>query len=329
MKKLFVFALITSIYAIPVLSQDTTQIDFKPSGKPIALIYTNFHASFTQNQTNLAFEVTRAYLGYEYNFSKRLYGKINIDVGDPGVGKLQMTAYLKNAYLRYRTERFTLTAGMIGLYQFKVQETVWENRYIEKSFMDLYKFGPSADLGVVADYKIADFLHIDGSILNGEGYKLIQADSTLKYSIGTTIYPVKNLIVRAYYDYMKKNVAQQTVAFFVGYSSERFSLGGEYNLQIDHNIIANHDFDGVSFYGNWHFKNNMKIFARYDRLHSEKVGTEESPWNFTNDGHLYIAGFEFSPLKGIRISPNFQGWDPMDANNSFISRIFLNAEYKF
>ena len=229
---------------------------------------------------------------------------------------------------QFKKNRFTVKAGMIGLYQFKVQETHWENRYMLKSFQDLYKFGPSADIGIVAEYKLTNNFSMDASILNGEGYKLVQSDTTLKYSIGATYKPGR-FIFRAYYDYMPREVAQQTVAVFAGFKGEHLSLGGEYNLQIDHNLIDDHNFDGISFYGNYHFKNSNKVYATYDRLASEKVGSDTTPWNFDQDGALYILGFEFSPIKGVRLSPNLRGWDPMDSSESFVSSFFFNAEYKF
>ena len=155
-------------------SQESKE-EFKPSGKPLALIFTNFNTAFTDGESHPSFEITRAYLGYEYNFSKELYAKLVLDVGDPKAGGLQMTAYLKNAYLQYTKNKLALSFGMISTTQFKVSEKIWGLRYIEKSFQDAYKFNASADLGISAAYKIGDLLSVDLIVANGEGYKLIEA----------------------------------------------------------------------------------------------------------------------------------------------------------
>ena len=124
-----------------------TADDFTPYGKPLALVFTNVNSSFNKDMNSQAFEITRAYLGYEYFFSKNISSKVNIDIGDPGVGKLQMTAFIKNAYVQYKKNNFSARFGMIGVNQFNVQEKHWGYRYIYKSFQDAYNFGPSADLG--------------------------------------------------------------------------------------------------------------------------------------------------------------------------------------
>ena len=113
------------------LSQNSTD-EFKPNGKPLALIFTNYHTSFSDGETMPAFEITRAYLGYEYNFSKEWYAKVIMDVGNPKAGSHEMAAYLKNAYMQYKKDKFTASFGMISTTQFKVSETIWGYRFIEK-----------------------------------------------------------------------------------------------------------------------------------------------------------------------------------------------------
>ena len=92
-----------------IKAQETTSSEeFIPSGKPSVKIFTNAHSTFIDGSNTSAFEVQRAYFGYSYNFSKNFSTKVTFDVGDPGVGKLQMTAYLKNAALTYKKDKFTL-----------------------------------------------------------------------------------------------------------------------------------------------------------------------------------------------------------------------------
>ena len=112
-------------------------------------------------------------MGYEYNFSTEWYGKVVLDVGNPGAGKHEMAAFLKNAYMEYEKDKLAVSFGLISTTQFKVSEKIWGLRYIEKSFQDAYKFNSSADLGFNIDYTFSDFISADFSIINGEGYKKI------------------------------------------------------------------------------------------------------------------------------------------------------------
>ena len=127
MKNFIVLLLITT-FAIKGFSQEQTN-EFKPNGKPLALVFANFNSAFSNGETTKAFEITRTYLGYEYNFTKEWYAKVVFDVGDPGVGSLQMTAYLKNAYAQYKNNGFTAQFGMIATTQFKVSEKIWGLRF--------------------------------------------------------------------------------------------------------------------------------------------------------------------------------------------------------
>ncbi|GMT45907.1 MAG: hypothetical protein IEMM0006_1739 [bacterium] len=302
--------------------------EFKPSGKSFVKIYTNYHSNFTNGTTRNLFEVTRAYMGYKYSFSKYFSGKVNLDVGNPGVGKLQMTAYLKNAYVQYKKNGLTVRIGLIGTYIFNFQESHWGNRYLFKSFQDQNGFGPSADLGVSIAYQLNSFVSADFSVLNGEGYKRIEVDSTLKYTMGVTLKPTKALAFRVYYDYMNKKAAQQTLSFFLAYTRAKWKGGAEYNKQYNHGMSSGKDYSGYSFYATYYFK-KVNIFGRYDYLSSVTMANEVNPWNFAKDGQEFIAGIEFSPVKGVRISPNYQLWKPRNRAKSSVSGAYLSLQIKF
>lgn len=319
------FFIVTGIKA----QEATINNEFKPSGKPSVKIFTNAHSSFIDGENSSAFELQRAYFGYSYNFSKNFSTKITLDVGDPGVGKLQMTAYLKNAALVYKKNKFTANFGLIGLYGFKVQEKQWGYRYLFKSFQDEHKFGASADLGASFMYKFSDFISADAMILNGEGYKNIQSDNTYKGAIGVTITPIKNLKLRAYYDMMSTDVAQQTIALFAGYKSDIFKIGAEYNLQSNNKMIEDQNLTGISLYTTIITGKKLNFFGRFDNLSSNKLEGAADPWNISKNGQAYIFGVEYKPIKGIKISPNFQGWDPSEKDAPFETGAYLSFEMSF
>lgn len=303
---------------------------FEPSGKPLLKIYSNYHSTFMDGESNPVFELTRVYLGYEHTFSKNFSAKANLDVGDPeDGGKFQMTAFVKNAFVRYKQDQWILNFGLISTTQFKVQEDFWGYRYLAKSFQDEYKFNSSADLGFSAAYKLNDMLNFDFIVANGEGYKQLQSDSVLRYGIGATVRPIEHLVARVYYDYSHKLNSQTSITTFLGYEADKFSVGAEYNLQQNVNFTANREFSGTSFYVTVKPCKKMKVFARYDMLTSNTLEGATSNWQNSRDGELYIAGVEYAPVKGVKIAPNFQGWNPADASKSFSSTFILNCEFKF
>ena len=306
----------------------TTTETFKPSGKPIVTIFNDFAYNTSNGKSNAAFEISRAYFGYGYNFSQNFSGKIVFDVANQGgLNPSAFTAFLKNAFVEYSNPLLTVDMGMICTSMFSLQEAIWGKRYLALTLQDQYGFGSSADLGVSAKFQLAPQVSIDAQILNGEGYKKIQADSTLKVAAGITVKPVTNLIARVYVDYMKKNVAQKSFNAFIAYTGKNLTLGGEYDLQVGNQMIADHNFSGVSLYATYKTSKIMTIFARYQSLTSKKIGNSTSGWD-TADGHFYIAGLEFFPVKGIQISPNIRYSKPtlssLHSTTSFDLNIGLN-----
>lgn len=306
-----------------------TDSTFTPHGKPLVLIFSNVNYSFNNEGNKKAFELTRAYFGYEYFFSKHIYSKLTFDVADPGVGELQMTAVLKYAFVQYKTDKISARFGMIQTDQFTLSENKWGYRYICKSFQDAYKFGPSADLGAGFEYTPSKYFSVDLSVLNGEGYKRVQIDSTFKTTFGLTLKPFSGFILRAYLDHMKNDFSQNSYSLFAAYTINMFKAGLEYNIQKNNLMIEGHDLEGVSVFGSLGLGKRFTVFARYDNLWSGIPANETDPWNKSKDGQIFLAGFDYSPVKGIKIAPTYLGYLPYDKTMSFTSRVGLYFEIRF
>ncbi len=325
MKRIRVFAL--WMFSLN-LAQGQTNDQFKPEGKPFMRIFNNFHTSFSDGKPASSFELTRLYLGYEYAFSENFTALATIDIANPGAGNLEMTAFAKNAYLNYHTDKLCVFFGIIPTTQFKVQEDYWGYRYIEKSFQDAYNLNSSADLGMSLRYQVADFLSADVIIQNGEGYKKLDSDSVLRAGFGITLHPVKKLTSRIYYDFSHNESTLSSLSLFTGYANDHFSLAAEYNKQVNYDFQEGADLYGTSFYGTLQATKKIKLLARYDKLMSNKVSGTSVDWNLAKDGELYIAGVEFTIAKGIKFSPNLRGWDSAAPGESFRSSIYFNLEIK-
>lgn len=312
------------------------QEEFKPSGSPHAKIYFNYHSSF--DGAVRGFDITRSYLGYEYKMSERFSADVTFDVGTPEVNfndtlsattSFELTAYLKIAELVYKAGDLELSAGMIGLRQFKVQEDHWGHRYLEESFQDFYDLGPSADMGAMAAYKFSDWFSADLTIRNGEGYKKLQSDNALNAGLGLSFIPLPGVTVRGYYDYMKEGSVHSTVAHFIGYLNEKISAGAEYNMQFNSKNREDHDLHGYSFYGSWQFFDQWQLFGRYDNIGSNTLEGSYENWNMGDDGSLTLAGIEYTPLDNIHIALNYRGWKPASGTDDSRDYIFVNFEYVF
>lgn len=277
----------------------------EPKGKAIVQVFGNFHTGFGADNDNRGFELERSYLGYEYNLGKGLSIKGVMDVGRSNqVDDYHRIAYIKNAMISWKRGNLTLNGGLIPTTQFNYQEKFWGYRYIMKSFQDEYKFGSSADLGLSATYRFADWVSADAIIVNGEGYKKIQKNDGLNYGLGLTLTPVKGLQIRLYgglnesSEEGKKDIVN--MAAFVGYKHERFTIGAEYNQMWNASYSDNADQNGYSIFASAKLSKLTDIYARYDDLNSK------DDWNIAKDESAAIIGAQFKLGKYVKIAPNFR-----------------------
>lgn len=326
-KTVLVILTIFGIYVCNVNAQNNEE--FKPSGKPEALIFTDFANVSTGGASQTKFEATRVYIGYGYNFSPEWSGRATMDFGNIGVSGYSYNAFLKYAYMQYAPKNLIVKFGLIQTKAFELFEKLYGNRYIMKVPQDQYGFNSSADFGVSAEYKFSNFISADVILENGEGYKLNDADSVLKVGVGVTLHPVKELTIRGYYDNMAKGGAtQQTEAIFANYTDKKINLGFGYDYQTDAKLKSGQDWSAVSAFGSYNFSSKIDLLARYDNVSSVKVGSSTTAWNYSKDGQLIMVGVEFIPVKGIRIAPNYQLWTPRDNTKKNISTVILNMEIK-
>jgi hypothetical protein len=309
--------------------------EFVPSGKPFATIFANFHMGITGTaKDESAFELARGYIGYEYNFSPEFYAKINVDVGSPNdlspYSKARRYAYFKNAYLRYTQKKFEVEFGLIDMKQFKLQEGIWERRYLMKSFADEYQLGQSADLGANFYYKFNNWIDADFTIMNGEGYSSIQMDDIFKYGIGSTLKMPENFTSRAFYEFTKNEITETTLTLFTSYDFRNiWNIAGEFVLRKNDRWKENHDIYGLSVYGKYNITKKYQLFARYDRLTSNILEGEINPWNLANDGTAIVTGIQFQPISKIKMALNYHDWYPLAANEEGGGFIYFNLEVKF
>ena len=277
----------------------------EPKGKAIVQVFGNFHSGFGANNDDRGFELERSYLGYEYKLGDGLSVKGVMDIGKSSdVSDYQRIAYIKNALVSWKKGNFTLNGGLISTTQFNFQEKFWGYRYIMKSFQDQYKFGNSADLGISASYKFADWVSADAIIVNGEGYKKVQKNDGLNYGLGVTLTPVKGFQVRLYGGLNESGQEGKddivNMAAFAGYKCEMFTIGAEYNYMQNTSNKNDTDQYGYSVFASAKVSKKAEVYARFDELYSK------NDWNIAKDEQAAIIGAQFKLGKYVKVAPNFK-----------------------
>lgn len=334
MKKTFLL-LSAILLTISSFSQ-TTEEEFKPGGNVQFKVFWNYHYDFSQNATKKsAFEINRSYFGYAYDFSKNISAKIIFDAGSDA-GFSEYSILLKTAQLDWKVaEGVKLSMGLIGMKQFNDQEDFWNYRYVFKSFQDEHSYGPSADLGVNAEFTITKTLKANFVLSNGEGYKKLQDEDGNQKIGGSLIFePIKGLTTKIYMDSqaVTDSKAISSLALFAGYKTTDWRLGAEYNKLNNgkkySSAAVDHELDGLSFYATYVLNKKFEIYGRYDQLSSNTLTGGLNNWNIANDGNQVIAGIQYAPVKGLKFSLNYQDFSFDNTVLDNKSLVFLNAEFK-
>ena len=328
MKRLLLLLLLP-VPAINGLAQEDPE---PPPGIVSARIYTHFNYSL-DGENSTAFEVRRAYFGYERNLSDHFSAEVKLDIGSVDdqseFSLIRRYTYFKNAYVSYTNGNVKTWFGLMDMLQFKLQENFWGYRYIYKSFMDEYRFGSSADLGAGIQYTPSKKLGVDLVLSNGEGYTNLQFDNIYRIGTGITFIPWESLTFRAYYTLHTSQVHQMAFSGFLGYRLNNWRIGGEYNHQLNYKFSEGHHRYGFSFYSTYAFNPKWEIFARYDQLYSNVLPEEEVPWNLGSDGSAVIAGVQYTPIKYTHLALNYQDWVEYAKNGTSEPYLYLNIEIVF
>ena len=305
-----------------------------PKGKIFGSIYFSAFTEMNSGYNKSGMEIKRSYFGYKYKLDKNISAYIKLDIGSPEDlslnSHIKRYAYFKNAGIKYTKEKLTLNIGIIDVLMFTHQEKMWGHRYVSKSFLDAYKFGPKADIGINANYKFNKYLSINLGFYNGEGYSKLQGDDTYRAGLGIVSHPIKNSTVKVYFDYSQKEVDRIGTFFFVGYKvSKKLSLGAEYNYQFNNGFINNQDLTGFSIYGDYYILPKVQFFARYDYLDSKILPNSQNPWHFAKDGDRLITGIQYDLRKNLKIAIDYQGWNPHDESKNYHPLILIDIVFKF
>jgi len=320
------FLVLTSVAA---LSQESD--DFKPGGKLFGMLFTNYHTTFEGGENNAAFEVTRSFLGFDYLFSEKLSTRIMYDGTTEVInGKTIYSAYLRNAFIQYDDGRVLIRGGLIGIEQISVTEKIWGYRFLARPPIDYAGMIQVADLGVMTKFNAGEKVTFDLALINGRGFKDLASNGTVKFTAGASLMPVENFIIRAYYDLMgPSGRMQRTASIIAAWTGPDFTAGAEYMRQNNHLKIDGNNYSGLSLFTRVRLADRVVLFARYDNIGSVIPEEETEPWNIDRDGSYLFAGIEFSPVRNIRISPNFMGYIPASDGSEMVSTIGLNIEAKF
>lgn len=325
----FAFFILLIFYGKVAFNQDTTTFQ---KGKVISTVFANYHLLNEGANTITEFQIMRAYLGYEYRFSKELKSTIIMDFGDPKVleNQFKMTGFLKNAYIEYKSDFFTINFGLIPTKQMQFYEQSWSRRYVMKAFQDQQKLGFTADYGLTFEFAPLPNLSFDFGVVNGKGHTDPTHDQNVyRRNLGLTYKPIQNLSTRLYWDITNSDSNfRKTYNWISAFQNKTIGLGVEFVYVENNDFSKNRNIFGTSVFANWKVDNVWSYFIRYDNSSSTVLTGQTLGWNIQNDGQQFLMGVENILAKGVKISPNLRLFLPEQKSNNPVFGFFLNLEAK-
>jgi len=325
MKKALLLGFIVPLLAAGQISQD---VDKEKKSYVFAQIFADFGYSFKDSfKPQAAFNFNQGIIGYYHQLSKNISGKIMYDVtrtthiyeitDSAGIQMninyfegSKFTGYLKMAEIKWDvTDWFTFRVGQLLSTQYLTfQDRFWGYRYIDVTFQEKFRMGMPADFGVQFDFRYKDIILNQVSVVNGEGpFRYQDINGKFLYSNNLQVYPMEGLKLKFYIDFApppdtgQSQYLRSVVAFFAGYQTQQFRVGGElvwvnnagWSKELDHN--------GFSIFGSYFINEKFEILARYDHLYFDQTGLLSSQYL-----DYYIIGAQYQPIENFTTSLNFR-----------------------
>jgi len=279
--------------------------------KPVVHVFANAEYNPSEGVSkDYSFWLGRMLFGFEGQFSSKWSAKVQIDRFR--LENSVNTMYVKVANIRWTpNDRIAVEGGVILQNDFIPFEKFYEYRFVAETFKDRYYGIPSTDIGVAGYFKPWKNLTVDLALTNGEGPRIEQDHlGELKLAGGLTWNPIEQIQARAFYS-LKPSVIrpgdqEQLFTSYLGFrSGERLRAGTEFTYIDGYQHLPVRTW-GTSTFAWIKLYKGLKLLVRYDDVIWKK--SEDAVYAIPNSGNALITGLSVSPLKGITLCLNYQGF---------------------
>ncbi|NOX38492.1 MAG: hypothetical protein GXO78_13240 [Calditrichaeota bacterium] len=229
------------------------------------------------------FWIRRIYLTVDHTPAPQISLRFRLEMAHPGKlnpsrnGFLSGKAvpFVKDAYLKWTLPFARLYLGIAPTPTFAFIEQLWAYRPVEKTPLDLQRWGSTRDLGIAVQGSVPGVpLKFHAMIGNGKG---VASDDNLgkKYMLAVGHYPETGWVVEVYGDYNDlrgRNADWYTVQLVLGYRQSRSWIGLQLARQVRQNPSGpDVTLEMVSAFSAWEISPKKKLFLRFDRLFDSSV----------------------------------------------------------
>jgi hypothetical protein len=263
-------------------------------------------------KNNNGFWFRRIYFTFDNKLTEKIAMRFRLEANSPGDFKTSTTLipFVKDAYLSARIGKHTLMLGLIGTNMYDNVEGFWDYRAMEKTPIDLFKFGNSRDLGmgIKGAWDKKGKLTYAFVVGNGAGTKS-ETDHGKAVHGRLSFQPTPALFFELYADHanLGSDSSVNILQAFAGVKGNWGRSGVNFAVRNARQAGVNGDMKFVSLFGVFKINPRLDAIGRYDRLLDANANgsrIDYIPMANNAKANVLLAGLGWSLSENVRIIPN-------------------------
>lgn len=299
------------VLSIPAFSQD--------SGKISGYMFGDYYYMAGNHDKDLkgrnGFWFRRVYITYDRGLSEQFSIRLRLEMNSAGdfTSKSKLTPFIKDGYLKWKKGNHSIYFGISPTPTWGLVEKVWGYRSVEKTPLDLQKFGSSRDFGIAfkgaLDERKRFNYHLQVANGSSTGSEINKGKKVLLSLSGKAD---NGFVVEGYVDYEARpgKTNRYTLQGFAGYAIKTFRIGVQFAQQTRQRETGDDlKLNIGSLFAVSKLSEKVWGFARVDRVFNPNPdGRKISylPFDPTAKSTLLIGGLDFRPINGVHLMPNIE-----------------------
>ncbi len=291
----------------------------KPAGKISGYMFGDYywvlanHNAAAENQNGLWFR--RIYLTYDKSLNEAWATRFRLEASSPDFNATsdRLNPFLKDVYLKWTRGRHNILFGLSSSPTWERVESIWGFRAVEKTPLDLQKFGGSRDFGIAIQGALDGQKKYLYHLLIGNGSDTkSETNEDKKLYLSLAAKPVKGVTFEIYGDWENRPADTDwlTLQGFASYEQEKYRAGLQFVQQTRKQGAGKDDLklEILSVFAARQLNEKTWGFARIDRTLDPIPGSDKisylqfAPAKST----LLIAGADYKPIPEVHMMPNLE-----------------------
>jgi hypothetical protein len=263
---------------------------------------------------NNGFWFRRIYLTYDNALTDKIAMRFRLEMNGPGDFKTATTLvpFVKDAYLAAKIGKQTLMLGLISTPLYDNLDEYWGYRPMEKTPVDLFKFGNSRELGLGLKGALNGKGTLTYTVVVGNGAGLKSETDRGKAVYGRLNFqPVPALFLELYADYTSLGEGNSVAIFqaFAGMKGAWGRSGLNFGLRHARQSDVGSDLKFISLFGVFKLCAKTELVCRFDRLldpNPNGAKIDYIPMANNARANVILAGLGWSVNENIKVIPNIK-----------------------